>query len=190
MRDTSGATLFDWHAPASTNPTLQRQAVEPVRTMVESIPGAATPKTLGEARVQLVQAAPERSSALSELLFDARQAEFLRTLYLAAALAALGGWAAAVFGWRAGRRIERPLGALIRSADRIAHGDYTRPLDVLRRDELGDLQQALERMRGKLRQTTINKDYLYSVLNSMTDAVFVTSPDGVIKMANSASRCV
>ena len=42
--------------------------------------------------------------------------------------------------------------------------------------------------RGKLRQTTINKDYLYSVLNSMTDAVFVTSPDGVIKMANSASR--
>jgi diguanylate cyclase (GGDEF)-like protein/PAS domain S-box-containing protein len=43
-------------------------------------------------------------------------------------------------------------------------------------------------MRAKLRQTTINKDYLYSVLNSMTDAVFVTSPDGVIKMANSASR--
>ena len=43
-------------------------------------------------------------------------------------------------------------------------------------------------MRGKLRQTTINKDYLYSVLNSMTDAVFVTSPDGVVKMANSASR--
>ena len=59
---------------------------------------------------------------------------------------------------------------------------------MLRRDELGDLQQALERMRGKLRQTTINKDYLYSVLNSMTDAVFVTSPDGVIKMANSASQ--
>jgi len=172
VRDTAGATLFDWHAGASTKPSLQRQAVEPVRTMVESIPGAATPKTLGEARVLLVQAAPERSSALAELLFDARQAEFRRTLYLAVTLAALGGWVAAVFGWRAGRRIERPLGALIRSADRIAQGDYTRPLDVLRRDELGELQQALERMRGKLRQTTINKDYLY----------------GVIKMANSASR--
>jgi len=189
VRDTSGATLFEWHqAPASTTPILQRQAVEPVRTMVESIPGAATPKTLGEARVQLVQAAPERGSALTELLSDLRQAEFLRTLYLAAALVGVGACLAAIFGWRAGRRIERPLGALIRSADRIAQGDYTRPLDVLRRDELGDLQQALERMRGKLRQTTINKDYLYSVLNSMTDAVFVTSPDGVIKMANSASR--
>ena len=35
--------------------------------------------------------------------------------------------------------------------------------------------------------STINKSYLHSVLNSMTDAVFVTSPDGVIKMANSAA---
>ena len=48
-------------------------------------------------------------------------------------------------------------------------------------------QQALERMRGRLRQSTINKSYLHSVLNSMTDAVFVTSPDGVIKIANSAA---
>src|SRR5712671_7153722 len=42
-------------------------------------------------------------------------------------------------------------------------------------------------MRGRLRQSTINKNYLHSVLNSMTDAVFVTSPDGIIKMANSAA---
>src|SRR5256885_7806900 len=42
-------------------------------------------------------------------------------------------------------------------------------------------------MRGRLRLSTINKNYLHSVLNSMTDAVFVTSPDGVIKMANSAA---
>ncbi len=42
-------------------------------------------------------------------------------------------------------------------------------------------------MRGRLRQSTVNKNYLHSVLNSMTDAVFVTSPDGVIKVANSAA---
>jgi diguanylate cyclase (GGDEF)-like protein/PAS domain S-box-containing protein len=58
---------------------------------------------------------------------------------------------------------------------------------VRRRDVLGELQQALERMRARLRQYTINKSYLHSVLNSMTDAVFVTSPDGVIKLANSAA---
>jgi len=59
---------------------------------------------------------------------------------------------------------------------------------VQRRDVLSDLQQALERMRGRLRQSTVNKSYLHSVLNSMTDAVFVTSPDGVIKVAN-ATAC-
>src|SRR5438270_912731 len=42
-------------------------------------------------------------------------------------------------------------------------------------------------MRGRLRQSTINKNYLHSVLNSMTDGVFVTSPDGVIKVANLAA---
>ena len=42
-------------------------------------------------------------------------------------------------------------------------------------------------MRGRLRQSTVNKNYLHSVLNSMTDAVFVTSPDGVVKVANSAA---
>ena len=56
-----------------------------------------------------------------------------------------------------------------------------------RRDELGELQAALERMRQKLRQTTINKNYLTNVLGSMTDAVFVTSPDGVIRMANQSA---
>ena len=42
-------------------------------------------------------------------------------------------------------------------------------------------------MRQKLRQTTINKNYLTNVLGSMTDAVFVTSPDGVIRMANQSA---
>src|SRR5205807_1367033 len=52
---------------------------------------------------------------------------------------------------------------------------------------LGTVTVALERMRGRLRQSTINKNYLHSVLNSMTDGVFVTSPDGVIKVANLAA---
>ena len=59
---------------------------------------------------------------------------------------------------------------------------------MARADEIGELQQALERMRVKLRQTTITKNYLNIVLNSMNDAVFVTSPDGAIKGANDAAR--
>ena len=103
------------------------------------------------------------------------------------ALAVLGSLTAAVIAWRAARGIQSSTAALIRSADRVGQGDYTRQIEVRRSDIIGELEQALERMRSRLRQSTIHKNYLHNVLNSMTDAVFVTSPDGVVKVANSAA---
>ncbi len=188
VRGTDGNVLYQWHRPTVAQPdSLQLQGIEPIRAMVESIPGAATPKTLGELRVVLRQVVTTGGTGLLEQMSAASRAHLRMALILAGALATVGGLLAAALAWRSGRKLEQPIVALIRSADRIGQGDYTRPLDVMRRDELGELQQALERMRGKLRQSTINKNYLTSVLNSMTDAVFVTSPDGVIKTANSAA---
>ena len=113
--------------------------------------------------------------------------EFHTALIFGSGLALLGAITASVLGWRVGRRLSQPIAALVRSAERIGQGDYTRALDVARRDEIGTLQQAHERMRHRLRQTTITKDYLGSVLNGMADAVFVTSPDGIIKVVNRAA---
>ena len=90
--------------------------------------------------------------------------------------------------WLIARRLSGPIAALVKSADRIGEGDYTRPLAVVRRDELGDLQFALERMRQNLNETTITKNYLNTVLNSLSDAVFVTSPDGIVKSCNDAAQ--
>src|SRR6202034_4634902 len=87
-----------------------------------------------------------------------------------------------------GRELASPIVALVKSADRIGDGDYTRPLAVVRRDEIGDLQFALERLRQNLNETTITKNYLNTVLNSLSDAVFVTSPDGLIKSCNEAAQ--
>ncbi len=131
-----------------------------------------------------------RTAGASELLQRLRlltQTDLLDGLALAAVLAGAAGLVAAWLAWRAGFRLEQPITALIRSAERFGQGDYTRPVDIVRRDELGNLQQALEHMRHKLRQTTITKNYLTSVLNGMTDAVFVTSPDGVVRVANQAA---
>ncbi len=115
------------------------------------------------------------------------QTDLLDGLALAGILAGAAGLVAAWLAWRAGFRLEQPITALIRSAERFGQGDYTRPVDVVRRDELGDLQKALEHMRYKLRQTTITKNYLNSVLNGMTDAVFVSSPEGVVRAVNQAA---
>src|ERR1700734_1029211 len=90
--------------------------------------------------------------------------------------------------WFIARQLSGPISALVKSADRIGQGDYTRPLAVVRHDELGDLQFALERMRQKLNETTITKNYLNTVLNSLSDAVFVTSPDGIVKSCNEAAQ--
>jgi diguanylate cyclase (GGDEF)-like protein/PAS domain S-box-containing protein len=90
--------------------------------------------------------------------------------------------------WYIARQLSGPISALVKSADRIGQGDYTRPLAVVRHDELGDLQFALERMRQKLNETTITKNYLNTVLNSLSDAVLVTSPEGIVKSCNQATH--
>lgn len=54
-------------------------------------------------------------------------------------------------------------------------------------EEHVELERAVEQMRERLAQTTVSRDYLHSLLNSMTDAVFVTDPTGRIRMSNDAA---
>src|SRR4051812_1958108 len=93
----------------------------------------------------------------------------------------------ALVAWMLAQRLERPIVELIRSAERIGEGDYTRPHQVTSNDEIADLEVALDRMRQKLQQTTITTNYLATVLNSMNDAVLVTAPNGIIKRINNAA---
>jgi diguanylate cyclase (GGDEF)-like protein/PAS domain S-box-containing protein len=53
--------------------------------------------------------------------------------------------------------------------------------------ELAALEGALERMRQALAGTTISRDYLDTLLNSMSDAVLVTAPDGRVRTVNAAA---
>ncbi|HEX4618348.1 MAG TPA: EAL domain-containing protein [Steroidobacteraceae bacterium] len=183
-----GGTLYSWDRGTAPAPGAQRaQAAVPVRLMAETFPGATTPETLATLHLTLEQVAPVAAVPLSGELADAGASYTPLTFWLALILAAGGGLAAAALAWRALHVVERPVDSLVRSADRIGVGDYTRPVEVRKHDSLARLEQAFERMRGRLRQSTISKNYLHNMLNSMTDAVFVTSPDGVIKLANSAA---
>ncbi|MCC7462703.1 MAG: EAL domain-containing protein [Gammaproteobacteria bacterium] len=96
--------------------------------------------------------------------------------------------AAGYWAWRQSERLQATLAELIAATDRISHGDFTQGIDPAPRGRFGALQQAFEQMRLALRQTTFTKNYLHSVLNSMADAVFVTAPDGTIRMANGAAQ--
>src|SRR3984893_13679843 len=187
VTDPEGNALYRWRRPTVYRGVLQFEVTEPVRDLVESIPGVQTPKTFGQLTITVDQVYPVAAASLPARLAAADADQVRLGLLLAGGLAIAGGLIGAALAWRAGRKLEQPIAALIKGADRIGQGDYTRPLDIRRRDELGELQQALERMRGRLRQSTVNKNYPHRGLNSMTDAVFVTSPDGVVKVANSAA---
>jgi len=188
IRDVAGRELYVWRRPGDRSGSITRGSIAAVRANVQTLPGIVTPQTVGEVEVEIrsVEVSPDSAAALTR--FDSlERGQIRKALGVAAGLGGIVLLVGFMFAWWAGRRMHQPINNLIKSADRIAHGDYSRPLEVGRRDELGELQAALERMRQKLRQTTINKNYLTNVLGSMTDAVFVTSPDGVIRMANHAA---
>ncbi len=91
---------------------------------------------------------------------------------------------AMVVAWMFARKITNPIREMGKFAIRVGKGDLKTPLHVSSGDEIGELADALRAMRETLKQTTISRDYLDLVLNSMNDAVLVTSPDGVIRRCN------
>ncbi|HUO79517.1 MAG TPA: EAL domain-containing protein [Steroidobacteraceae bacterium] len=131
---------------------------------------------LGAAGAALFEAFTERSGTV---LLGSRT--LLAMLGLASALA--GGAIAVLLA----SRERHPIRALVGSLDQLGEGDYTQPVSPAAASEFTELAAAIERMREKLHQTTITRNYLDVVLNSMTDAVLVTEPDGRISRANEAA---
>jgi len=182
----SGEELFSFKRSDTPNDQLTRSALRQIRATAGALGGAS--HSVGEVAVTVRAAQATDGSARVELrLASMRRDQLVKGLIAAGALGAIALIAGLALAWWAGRRLLQPLAQLVKGAERITQGDYSRPLDVGRRDEIGDLQAALERMRHKLRQNTVSKNYITHVLSSMTDAVFVTSPDGVIRMANHAA---
>ena len=107
-------------------------------------------------------------------------------------LLGVGLLSAAIFAawwfWRARQRLADRVDRLIDAAERISRGEFTQPLSAERSKRLGLLESAFEHMRLALHDTTYRRDYLHSVLNSMSDSVFVAAPDGRIRIVNDAAK--
>jgi diguanylate cyclase (GGDEF)-like protein/PAS domain S-box-containing protein len=84
-------------------------------------------------------------------------------------------------------RIDRAMTGLEASADRIGRGITSEPVQSSGVPEIRGLETALERMRQALAGTTISRDYLETVLNSLSDAVLVVAPDGRVRTVNSSA---
>jgi diguanylate cyclase (GGDEF)-like protein/PAS domain S-box-containing protein len=164
----------------------QALAAEEKRTVRRALTGPQ-----GSGFVELIVAQPgliASSEALGAQLEQVERDDFLYWIWVLAAAGIVITALLVFVAWILARRLEKPIVELIRSAERIGEGDYSRPHMVTSNDEIADLEVALDRMRQNLRQTTITKNYLTTVLNSMNDAVLVTAPDGTIRKINGAAE--
>ncbi|BAN49234.1 methyl-accepting chemotaxis protein [Metapseudomonas resinovorans] len=99
-------------------------------------------------QAERVVQAVERAYALQKTEMQAQQASSSRLIVMAAALALLIGLAATAL---ISLLIVRPLRRVIEVARQIAGGDLSASVEVQRRDEIGQLMEAMAGMSGNLR---------------------------------------
>jgi diguanylate cyclase (GGDEF)-like protein/PAS domain S-box-containing protein len=178
-----GVVVYEQRRPDDWSAALDMEEMSAARRpLVDAEPYSQLEVVVGRAGLL---ASAERLAAELRM---AERSSFLRGLWITGAASVLISAALALLSWLLGARLERPIVELIRSAERIGEGDYTRPHAVTSDNEIADLEIALDRMRQRLQQTTITRDYLTTVLNSMNDAVLVTSLDGQVTKINDAAE--
>ncbi|MBA1146324.1 EAL domain-containing protein [Ectothiorhodospiraceae bacterium WFHF3C12] len=151
-----------------------------------AVPVALGRQHLGGVRVGFSRAATRAElgnlgNQLEALYNEHRRDQYLTVVGLTLALLLLGGIAAIAVA----RQLIRPIRQLRTVAAHVGTGN-TAPVDIRRRDEIGELADTFQAMQRNLRQTTISKAYLDRIIDSMNDALLVTDGEGRIRRANSA----
>ncbi|MCS7304262.1 MAG: ATP-binding protein [Thermoguttaceae bacterium] len=88
--------------------------------------------------------------------------------------------------WLATRRIVQPITELTQATVRLGQGQFDLKLDLQAQDEVGLLTEAFQKMALQLKTTTVSRTYLDKILQSMSNALMVVSPRGVIQTVNPA----
>ena len=190
----AGARVYQWLRPGTTDNadnTMRAAATSQVTALYRPFADTQLPRTIGSAKVTLSSIGAGDGGAVgaagASLVRSAAVDQLRRNLWWIAAGTLCVFLLSSLFAWWAARGISKPLAALMRSVERMGHGDYTRPIELTGDPEFAELREVLERTRHRLRHSTITRSYLVSVLGGISDAVFVASPEGVIKMANVAA---
>ncbi|MFA7405411.1 MAG: ATP-binding protein [Pelobacteraceae bacterium] len=82
--------------------------------------------------------------------------------------------------------ITRPIALLTRAVERLSKGELNESISISSHDEIGHLAAAFNSMTDKLRTTTVSREYMEKLIDSMNDVLIVISPDGVIQSVNRA----
>ncbi len=125
------------------------------------------------------------------LALEQRRGAVRGVVVLGTALAVL---TALLIGLLLARNYTRPIVAMTTVARAVAAGDYSQPLRVDRKDEVGELATALNTMTRQLKQqldnTTADRNLTFAILASMVEGVVAVDSDDVVVHVNSAAEAI
>ena len=78
----------------------------------------------------------------------------------------------------------KPIGDLTLAAASVGKGDLSHRVAIKSRDEIGLLANAFNQMAADLEMTTVTRDYMDSIMETMSGALIVVSPDARIITTN------
>ena len=78
----------------------------------------------------------------------------------------------------------KPILLIQKATNSISEGDFDIDLSFNRKDELGKLARSICIMSEKLNSTTVSKDFVNNIINTMGDCLFIINELGIIKSTN------
>ncbi|RII25958.1 MAG: hypothetical protein CXR30_17495 [Geobacter sp.] len=120
---------------------------------------------------------------ISEAVIRKNQHDILNQLFLyVSVILCLGVVVAILFA----STITRPIAILAAGVRQVGRGKLMEGIDIGTSDEIGQLAKSFNAMTENLRQTTVSREFMDKIINTMNDALAVISPDGIIKSVNRA----
>jgi PAS domain S-box-containing protein len=139
--------------------------------LFEGLSGGASTAGFIQAGLPMTQARKAESDIIFNLMLIA--------LLISAAALALS----AIFV----RIIMRQLGHLSDGIRKVRAGEYAAEVPVVTHDELGEVAASFNKLAKSLSETTVSKQYLDSILESMPDPLIITDEEGRVIKANMAA---
>ena len=82
------------------------------------------------------------------------------------------------------QRISQPLRELTQHTIETSRNNFTQKIHISSKDEIGALATSFNKMTDNLQQTTVSKEYVERIVNTMIGSVMVVGPDRIITMVN------
>lgn len=109
-----------------------------------------------------------------------------------AVLASIAVLVAILFAWQALWGSSQRLKRLVEAAEKITGRELKHRVDIIRSDEIGELEQAFNKMAAQLEKTlhliSEQRNEMAAVLSNMTDGVLITNAEGRVMLINPAAE--